>query len=82
MRVPKTRIKRKFKSYTAKAGGWSDWAWPVKSGYLLQCCKCGLVHEVKFQTYIEYDRKGERFLAQLLPRSIFRTVFKMRRRVR
>ena len=33
----------------AGRGGWSDWQQPVMSGYLMQCCDCGLVHEMQFR---------------------------------
>lgn len=31
--------------------GWSEWIHPLRTdghGYLLQCCDCGLVHEMEF----------------------------------
>ena len=26
--------------------GWCDWVCPKPTGYLMQCCDCGLIHEV------------------------------------
>lgn len=26
--------------------GWTDWVCPTPKGYLMQCCDCGLIHEV------------------------------------
>ena len=28
--------------------GWCEWSYPKHKGYLMQCCDCGLVHEVEF----------------------------------
>lgn len=30
------------------AEGWSEWIHPIP-GYLMQCCDCGLIHEMQFQ---------------------------------
>ena len=29
--------------------GWSRWVQPVRRGYLLACCDCGLVHRMNFR---------------------------------
>jgi hypothetical protein len=34
--------------------GWSEWIHPVPNpteglGYLMQCCDCGLIHEIEFE---------------------------------
>jgi hypothetical protein len=29
-------------------GGWSEWVQPIMMGYMMQCCDCGLVHEMQF----------------------------------
>jgi Zn-finger protein len=29
--------------------GWSDWISPKMTGYLMQCCDCGLIHEIDFK---------------------------------
>jgi len=31
--------------------GWSYWQTPKMKGYLMQCCDCGLIHEVEFGVY-------------------------------
>lgn len=36
--------------------GWSEWIHPLP-GYLMQCCDCGLIHEMEFA--IGRRRKGE-----------------------
>jgi hypothetical protein len=41
--------------------GWTDWQSPVMKGYLMQCCDCGLIHEMDFQVvrYVgEKDSSG------------------------
>lgn len=30
-------------------GGWSEWHEPIMKGYRMQCCDCGLIHEVQFK---------------------------------
>lgn len=32
----------------AGEGGWSDWVHPIP-GYRMQCCDCGLIHDMEFQ---------------------------------
>jgi hypothetical protein len=29
--------------------GWTRWIQPIKRGYLLKCCDCGLVHRMEFR---------------------------------
>jgi hypothetical protein len=31
------------------ANGWSRWLQPVRRGYLMACCDCGLVHRLDFR---------------------------------
>ena len=31
--------------------GWSEWQQPIMKGYRMQCCDCGLVHEVEFEVW-------------------------------
>jgi hypothetical protein len=40
---------RKFKVEREGANGWSRWVQPVKRGYLMACCDCGLVHRMEFR---------------------------------
>ena len=45
-----------------------EWAQPIRKGYTLQCCDCGLVHSMDFRVHkgkIQFrayrvDEKGER----------------------
>lgn len=30
------------------ANGWSAWIRPIRRGYRMACCDCGLVHEIDF----------------------------------
>ena len=44
--------------------GWSRWVQPVKRGYLMACCDCGLCHWMDFRIY-----KGRvQFKARRAPR--------------
>lgn len=46
MKQPKTkRIKRAY--YKPEAG---EWVQPIRRGYRLACCDCGLVHLMNFRT--------------------------------
>ncbi len=38
-------------------GGWSEWQHPKMSGYRMQCCNCGMVHEVEFRVTRVVARK-------------------------
>lgn len=38
----------KFKQHVAGEGGWSEWDFPVMTGYKIACCDCGLVHDMEF----------------------------------
>lgn len=29
--------------------GWSDWIQPIRRGYKMCCCDCGLVHSLDFR---------------------------------
>lgn len=31
------------------AAGWTDWIQPVRKGYRMSCCDCGLVHDFDFR---------------------------------
>ena len=45
-----------------------DWVQPVRKGYLMKCCDCGLVHRLDFR--IAEGRRGKRiqFRAFRLPK--------------
>lgn len=38
-------------------GGWSEWIHPLP-GYLMQCCDCGLIHEMEFAIGETRDKGG------------------------
>ena len=46
------------------ANGWTRWVQPVKRGYLMACCDCGLVHRMDFRVV---DGRVQ-FRAQRAPR--------------
>lgn len=37
--------------------GWSEWIHPLP-GYLMQCCDCGLIHEMQFEVRRIVERTG------------------------
>ena len=37
--------------------GWSEWQHPKMKGYKMQCCDCGLVHEVEFRVMKVENRR-------------------------
>jgi hypothetical protein len=38
-----------FEPVVENDDGWSNWIQPKHDGYLMQCCDCGLVHELQFR---------------------------------
>lgn len=41
--------RRKYEQHDVDDAGWTDWIRPVRQGYRMGCCDCGLVHELEFQ---------------------------------
>ena len=41
--------------------GWCDWVCPKPTGYLMQCCDCGLIHEVDSRVAKYEPRPSEMF---------------------
>lgn len=39
----------RYEQIDAINGKWSDWIQPIRRGYKLCCCDCGLVHDVDFR---------------------------------
>lgn len=39
----------RFTQVVQDDSGWSEWIQPVRKGYKLACCDCGLVHNVDFR---------------------------------
>ncbi len=33
----------------AKGSEWTDWVQPIRKGYAMGCCDCGLVHTLQFK---------------------------------
>lgn len=40
---------KRFTIERERANGWTRWVQPVKRGYLMACCDCGLVHRMDFR---------------------------------
>ena len=45
----------------ANEDGWCDWVCPKPQGYLMQCCDCGLIHEVDSRVAKYQPRPSEEF---------------------
>ena len=45
----------------ATEDGWCDWVCPKPTGYLMQCCDCGLIHEVESRVAKYEPRPSEVF---------------------
>jgi hypothetical protein len=41
----------KFKQIAANDDGWSEYQFPLKTGYKMACCDCGLVHDAEFEIF-------------------------------
>ena len=41
--------------------GWCEWVCPKPTGYLMQCCDCGLIHEVDSRVAKYQPRPSEEF---------------------
>ncbi len=61
--------------------GWSEWQFPIHKGYLMQCCDCGLVHEVNFKVVEKIGRtkKDGSWEAEQTKKGKFRVGLRMRR---
>ncbi len=49
--TPQTTVKMKYPQYIAKKGKWCKWVQPIRKGYKMACCTCGLVHDMEFRLY-------------------------------
>jgi hypothetical protein len=61
--------------------GWSEWQFPIHKGYLMQCCDCGLVHEVNFKVVEKIGRtkKDGSWDGEPTKKGKFRVGLRMRR---
>ena len=60
--------------------GYSDWIHPNPHKYLMECCDCGLVHEVQFKAlHATKARKDGSFRYRELPRPTYRVALRVRR---
>lgn len=39
----------RIKKIVANRDGWSDWIQPIRKGYRMKCCDCGLIHLLDFR---------------------------------
>lgn len=68
---------KRCKTMFAGRGGWSEWVYPT-ARYWMQCCDCGLVHEMQFGTFVAEKRGRGTFEVHPLPYPI-RPMFRARR---
>lgn len=74
-----TPPKRCKPMHATTRGGWSEWVYPKPdTGYFMQCCDCGLIHELQFGTFAETHQKRGTFRIAKLPWPI-RAMFRARR---
>lgn len=74
----KTVVPKRCKTmHGTERGGWTEWVCPEPT-YWMQCCDCGLIHEMEFKAFVEKPLGRGRFEIILLPRPI-RPMFRMRR---
>jgi hypothetical protein len=61
--------------------GWTEWQFPIMDGYLMQCCDCGLVHEVDFKVMEKIGRtkRDGSWEAEPTKKGKFRVGIRMRR---
>ena len=58
---------REFIKYECGRGGWTPWISPKMKGYKMQCCDCGLVHEVEFKVVKFIGEPDENGLSETVP---------------
>lgn len=55
---PVVGIKATFKPMDPiEVDGWTEWVTPAQ-GYKMQCCDCGLVHEMEFRVFAETKQQS------------------------
>ncbi|HHT9147246.1 MAG TPA: hypothetical protein ACFYD4_16460 [Candidatus Wunengus sp. YC61] len=52
-----SRVIQSCKPVKVEPDGWSTWQHPKMRGYKMQCCDCGLIHEVEFKIIKVIARK-------------------------
>jgi hypothetical protein len=53
--VQRMRLMRKILPVRVENDGWSEWLHPLP-GFLMQCCDCGLVHELQTAIAESHDK--------------------------
>lgn len=54
----------KYQQLTEGPNGWTPWITPRRD-YRLQCCHCGLVHEIEFMAVLKGGKKLDRRKGQI-----------------
>lgn len=66
---------KRFRVEREVSQGWSRWVQPVRRGYLMACCDCGLVHRMDFRI----NDGRVQFRAQRAPRYTARERARMKK---
>lgn len=62
-------------------GGWSKWVSPKMKGYKMECCDCGLIHEIEFDIVkFTGKTKGELSHSICIDDKDMQVIFRMRRK--
>lgn len=70
----------KFHQVIEQEDGWSDWEYPNMEKYKMQCCDCGLVHDIEFQAIrITKQNEDGSFQFEELPKDQFCVRLKAKR---
>jgi hypothetical protein len=71
----------RFRTPRELKSGWTTWQQPVMRGYLMQCCDCGLVHEMEFRALRRFGRltNGKTWKADKLDQDRYRVEFRVKR---
>jgi Zn-finger protein len=71
---------KECKPMIAGEDGWSEWVQPTMGSYLMQCCDCGLIHEMQFGVLRKgADLPDGSWEAHELPQEEYRVEFRARR---
>lgn len=59
---------------------WSEWQQPIMKGYRMECCDCGLVHEVEFRVFRVEERPApDENYGPEMPAEEYRVQMRMKR---
>lgn len=69
----------KYQTHVASRGGWTERVWPLPS-YRFSCCDCGLVHDLKLESFATRNTgRGTFLVLKKLSRTKVKVGMKVRR---